>query len=827
MLKNLDFKKASPYLTAIVVFFLVSLAYFPDVLDGERIAQHDNLTYAGMSEEIKDYREETGKEPLWTNSMFGGMPAFLISTKYKGNILSRLRQVLQLGPRPVSFVFLYMVGFYILLIVFRVNPWLAIAGSIAFAFSSYNFSIIAAGHNSKAIAIGYMAPTLAGIILTFRGKRVLGMAITGLFLSLQLFAGHPQITYYTLMIVLLFGLFQLYYSLSEKYFRELLICVGMLAIAAVLSVASNTGRLWTTLEYGEHSMRSPSELALDAEDKTGGLTKSYATRWSYGLDESFTLMIPGFKGGSSVGSLSENSETYRLFARNNPSQASEVIKRLPLYWGDQVSTLGPFYAGAIMIFLFVLGMFLVDKRIKWWLFAGTVLSIMLAWGKNFMFLTEFFMEYVPGYNKFRTVTMTMVIADLAIPLLGILAIHKVLLGDVPTKKLNGALKWSAGITGGLALLFFLLPDIAGDFVASGDQSYQPQLAEALQADRRSMLRMDALRSFIFIALTTGLILLYRMKKLKLNLTIIILVLLVLVDMWPVNKRFLNSGHFASKRKASQPFTPSAADQYIMNNRGLNERVLNLTVSPFQDASTSYFHQSVGGYHGAKMRRYQDLIETALIEDINILIEGLRTQNMDTVFRSLSGTNTLNMLNTKYIIINPENQPLINPHALGNAWFVNNIQVVSDANEDVASLREIHIRSTCTLDRRYSDQVDQYTYSLDTTASIDLSSYQPNRLVYESHTSLEQFAVFSEIYYENGWRAYVDGEMAEHFRVNYVLRGMAVPPGDHEIVFEFHPRSYHTGSKVSLASSILLLLLVLGAVYYQWKKGEEKKPLITV
>jgi hypothetical protein len=827
MLKDLDFKKILPYIIAIICFFVLSLAYFPDVLEGERIAEHDNLTFAGMSKEVADYREETGEEPLWTNSMFGGMPAFLVSTQYKGNIVSYLRHVLQLGPRPISFLFLYLVGFYILLIALRVNPWLAIAGSIAFAFSSYNFSIIAAGHNSKAIAIGYMAPILAGIMLTFRGKRILGMAITGLFLSLQLFAGHPQITYYTLMFVLLFGLVQLYYSVREKYFKELVICVSLLMAGAVLSVASNAGRLWTTWEYGKHSMRSPSELAFDTEDQTGGLDKSYATQWSYGLDESLTLMIPGFKGGSSVGSLSENSETYRLFARSNQAQASEVIKRLPLYWGDQMSTLGPFYAGAIMVFLFVLGMFIVDKHIKWWLFIATALSIMLAWGKNFMFLTEFFMEHIPGYNKFRTVTMTMVLADLAIPLMGILAVHKILMGEVPAKKLNTGLKWAAGITGGIALLFFLLPDIAGDFVAAGDQSYQPQLAQALQADRRSMLRLDALRSFIFIALATGLIFLYSRKKLKPNLVIIILAVLVLADMWPVDKRFLNNEHFTSKRQASQPFTPSAADRFIMNNESLNERVLNLTVSPFQDASTPYFHQSIGGYHGAKMRRYQDLIETDLLEDINMLIEGLRTQNMDSVFRALHETNALNMLNTKYIIINPENQPLINPYALGNAWFVNDIVTVNDAMEDVAALRNISVRTECTLDRRYAGQVSQYTYPLDTTARIDLSSYRPNRLVYHSHTSEKQFAVFSEIYYENGWRVYVDGEKAGYFRVDYVLRGMVVPEGDHEIVFEFHPRSYYAGTKISMASSIVLLMLLAGAVYYQLRKGENKKPLITV
>jgi len=824
MFSTFQYRKLYPHIVAIVLFLLMAMAYFPDVLEGKRLGGHDNANFRGMAREIEDYREQMDKEALWTNSMFGGMPGYMISTVYKGNVLKFLDRLFQPGPRPVNFVFLYLIGFYILLVSLRVNPWLAIAGAIAFAFSSYNFVIIAAGHNSKAIAIGYMAPVIAGIIVSFRGMKLLGAAITGIALALQVLAGHPQITYYTLIIVFLFGLSQLYFAIKEKYFKDLMITVVILVVAVGFSVASNTARLWTTMEYGKYSMRSRSELSMNAEDQTSGLTKSYATQWSYGIDETFSMLIPGFKGGSSDGSLSEKSETYRLFAQSNPQQASEVIKHLPLYWGTQSSTMGNVYVGAIIVFLFILGMFIVDNKIKWWLLAVTVLGIALSWGKNFMSLTEFFMDHIPGYNKFRTVSMTLVMPALAMPMLAIIAINQVLFGDISKKKLNYALKWSVGIAGGLSLLFAILPDMAGDFISARDSNYQQELADALQADRRSLLRIDALRSLLFIGLSVGLILLYKMGKIKVNIAIALLGVLFLVDMWPVNKRYLNKEHFSPKRQAIQPFTPSAADQFIMNEPGTNDRVLNLTVSIFQDASTSYFHPSVGGYHGAKMRRYQDLIETGLITDINSLFGALQSQNYQTVDSALGQTNVLNMINTKYILINPETQPIINRHALGNAWFVNEIKVVENADADVAMLSNIDLTTEATLDRRFEDLIKGNRFQIDSSASIMLTDYQPNRLVYQSETTSEQLALFSEIYYEKGWLAYIDGEEADHLRMNYILRGMVIPGGSHEIVFEFHPRSYFAGTKVSLGSSILLLLLFLGALYLQFRKddGDEGK-----
>jgi hypothetical protein len=489
---------------------------------------------------------------------------------------------------------------------------------------------------------------------------------------------------------------------------------------------------------------------------------------------------------------------------------------------------GNVYVGAIVIFLFVLGVFIVDRKWKWWLLAVSVLGITLAWGKNLMFLTEFFLDHVPAYNKFRTVSMTLVIPALAMPMLAMIALNKVLFGEIEKKKLYYALKWSAGLTGGLALLLALLPDLAGDFVSARDSSYQEALADALQADRRTLLRTDALRSLVFIGLTVGLILLYKMQKIKVNVAITLIAVLFLADMWPVNKRYLNKEDFSNKRQAQQPFTPSAADQFIMNDPGHNNRVLNLTVSMFQDASTSFFHPSLGGYHGAKMRRYQDIIETGMMDDLNALFAAMQSQNYETVDSTLASTNVLNMVNTKYIIVNPETQPVINRHALGNAWFVNRVRVVENADEDMAALANIGLDTEATLDKRYEGMLEQLSFPADASASIRLTEYQPNRMVYASESGTEQLAVFSEMFYEKGWQAYIDGEKTDHLRVNYMLRGMVIPGGSHEIIFEFHPRSYFTGSTISLISSLLLLLLCAGAIYMQYQgKSEDKEGLIEI
>jgi hypothetical protein len=823
-----------PYIFAIILFLLLSYAYFPSLLEGKRLNQHDVKTFKGGAKEIIDYREKTGEEALWTNSMFGGMPAYLISVNYKTNLVRQFQLLIEAIPRPASQLFLLLLGAYILFLVLKINPWLSMVGAIAFAFSSYNFIIILAGHNTKVIAIAYAAPLLAGVFMAFRGRRILGAALTGIFLSLQILANHPQITYYTLFIVLFFGISELYFSIKEKKLKDLLITGGVLIVAVVFALLSNYSRLATTMEYSPYSMRTKSELSVDEVDKTEGLNLSYATSWSYGIDETLTLLIPGFKGGSSDYNLSKSSNTYEALSRLDKNFANNFIEHVNMYWGTQSFTSGPVYLGAIIIFLFVLGMFILDNRYKWWILAVSVLGIMLAWGKNFMFLTEFFMHNVPGYNKFRTVSMILVIPQIVLPILSLIALNTVLFKDIEKKKLLHGLKWSVGITGGLAFLFLLIPSLAGNFSSPNDmrtinsisgnnaevrQMLTNTLLPALESDREAMLRTDAFRSLLFILLSAGLIYLYRLRELKMNMKLVIALfgLLFLADMWPVNKRFLNESAFEPKSRVDQPYTATPADQAILQSRGLNERVLNLTTSPFQEAHTSYFHQSLGGYHGAKMRRYQDLIDTRLMDEISILIGALQSQNMELIDSTLTGLNIINMLNTKFIILNPEGAPLDNRSAMGNSWFVNNVVIADNADDELEKTINNDIGSTAVTDKQFSDYFENKSFTESVTDRIALTDYLPNELTYSAIVQNERLAVFSEIYYPKGWKAYINGEPIEHVRVNYLLRGLMIPPGEHTVVFKFRPKTFYNGEKVSLAGSLVLILLLFGALIYEYRK----------
>jgi len=839
MLKKLDFSKGIPHFVAIIAFLIISYGYFTPLLEGKRLDQHDLKTFQGGAKEIADFKEATGEQTLWTNSMFGGMPSYLISTNYKGNLIKHMNTVLQIGPRPGSYLFLLLLGAYVLFIALRINPWISMIGAVAVAFSSYNFIIILAGHNTKVVAIAYVAPVLAGIFLTFRGKRLLGAALTGVFLSLQILAGHPQITYYTIFIVLFFGLSEFYFSIREKKLKEMFISLGLLVVVAIFSALSNYSRLATTLEYDDYSMRTKSELSQNEEDKTEGLNLSYATNWSYGIDETMTLLIPGFKGGSSTYELSENSNTFEALARLDRNFASQFIRNANMYWGDQVSTSGPVYLGAIIVFLFVLGLFIVEARYKWWILGVTVLAIMLSWGKNFMGLTEFFMHNIPGYNKFRTVSMTLVIPQIVVPILAVIALDKIFFGKLEKEKLLKGLKWSAGITGGLALLFLVIPSMAGNFSSPNDvrtiqaisgnnpqvqQMLMSSLPSALEADREAMLRTDSFRSLVFILLAAGLIYLYKVRQKKLNIKLVIgiLGLLILVDMWSVNKRFLDDDNFESKQRHTQPYTATAADQAIFQVEGLNERVLNLTTSTFQDARTSYFHQSLGGYHGAKMRRYQDLIDTRLVDEMTMLIGGLQQQDFGLIDSVLSDLNIINMLNTRFIIINPEGAPLTNRYAMGNSWFVEEVIPAENADQELELVSSIDLSSIAVTDQKFLDQLENTSFQGNTSDRIELVDYLPNKLTYTSSAASERFAVFSEIFYDKGWKVTVDGEPADHIRANYLLRGMTVPAGEHTIVFEFRPRSYYTGERISLAGSLVLLLMLAGAIIMEFRrKGEDQ------
>ena len=790
-------REFAPHMTAIIAFLLISLIYFNPMLEGKQLSQSDIRQHEGMSKEKIDYEKKTGEPVLWTNSMFGGMPTFLIGAPKPPKIFREINRIFNLmgNKRPLSFLFLYLIGFYIALIIFGVNPWLSIIGAVAFAFSTYFFMIIEAGHTSKAIAIGYMPPIIAGVYLAFRKKIILGSVITGLFLTLQLINNHLQITYYTLLIILIYGIYELVRTIREKTIKSFILSFSALLLVVLLAIGTNLTILWTTYEYGKYSIRGKSELTGD-EDQTSGLDKSYATQWSYGIDETFTLLIPGFKGGSSVGSLNEKSETYKLFRdARGPAYAKQVIQGLPLYWGKQPFTSGPVYVGAVVLFFFVFGLFAYRGNLKWWLVTITILSIILAWGKNFMVLTDLFLDYFPGYNKFRTLTMILVIAEFSIPLLAFLTLQDFFAGKIRKEDFMKGIKYGLISLGGLTLIFVLLPGMFS-YTGPGDDPYLTQGAsafiDALVVDRKRMLQTDALRSLILILIAASLFYICYLGKIKKEVLFSALAFLILVDMWPVDKRLLNNDDFVPKRQAQIPFQPLEADQLISQDTSLSYRVFDLTASPdpFRNTRASYFHKSLGGYHGAKMKRYQELIDFHL---------------------SRSNMAVLNMLNTKYFIIpSDEGQPQVqmNPYALGNAWFVKSFRVVDNADEEIKALSEFNPATEAIIDARYNKYLEGFIPNEDSTAYIQLINYHPDRMLYEYHCATDQLVVFSEIFYDKGWNAFIDNEIKPHFRANYILRVMVLPAGQHLLEFKFEPKSFYTGKKIAGAASIVSFLLVL-------------------
>ena len=787
-------KKLGPHLIVLLLFMSISFVYFSPLLEGKMLDMHDIKQWQGMSKEVVDFHEKTGENALWTNSMFSGMPAYQIATWSDANLIQYVVKVITLGmPRPASLLFLYLLGFYILLLSLKVDYRLAAVGAIAFAFSSYFFIIIQAGHMTKAHAIAYVPMVVAAVLYTYRGKMLLGGVLTALTVALEIYANHLQITYYLVLMLLIIGLVQFVKDLKAKNLVDFAKRTGVLLVAALLASGTAFTNLATTMEYGKDSTRGKSELTTNLDNKTSGLDKDYATQWSYGIAETFTLLIPNFHGGASQGELTTESETYQ--AIKSAPNAKQLIKQLPLYWGDQPGVSGPTYAGAIVIFLFVLGLFFVKSEMRIWLVMATIMSIMLAWGKNFMGLTELFLDYFPGYNKFRAVSMILVIAEFTIPLLGFVALNKFLSSDKLENEKEKTLKLAFYIVGGITLLFALIPSLFFDFVGGQDASLEKNgwPIDALQSDRAGLLSTDAWRSFIFIALTFGTLFLFLKNQLKSIHVILIVGVLVLADMWTVNKRYLNDDNFASKRKVEKPYQASQADQQILNDKDPNFRVFNQTVSTFNDASTSYFHKSIGGYHGAKLKRYQELIE-------NHIAKG----NMA----------VLNMLNTKYFI-SQQGQVQQNPGAMGNAWFVNNVNIVANADAEIAALNGFNPDSTAIVDLRFSEQIIDNLDNSNT--AINLEEYKPNYLKYTSSSAKDGIAIFSEIYYDKGWNAYIDGKLKPHFRANYVLRGMQIPAGNHLVEFKFEPSTYKTGETVALASSVTLLLLLAFVSFKELRK----------
>ncbi len=829
-MNNRFFKKAAPYLVALLVFLSITVVYFSPLFEGQRLKQHDIAMYKGMSKEIIDFRAKTGEEPLWTNSMFGGMPAWQISVDYKDNLFRYVDRIIRLGlPQSAGYVFLYFLGFFILLLVLRVDPWLSIVGAVAFALSSYFFIILGAGHTSKAHAIGYMAPVLAGIILTYRGKLWGGGLLTAIALTLEIIAGHLQITYYLLLLVVIYGVYQLIKSWQEKRMAYFWKATSVLVAAAGIAVAINITPLWGTAQYGKYTMRGKPVLTKEKQNKSGGLDRDYITAWSYGIGETWSLMIPDVKGGASGYIGFENKALDKADPRYR-----RVIAQQNAYWGNQPGTSGPVYAGAIMVFLFVLGMFLLDDKFKWALFAATVLAILFSWGKNFMGLTNFLIDYLPGYNKFRAVSMILVIAELTIPLLGILTVNKLLKEPGLLLKRKKAFYISLGLTAGIGILFYLFPDTFFSFFSRFEAKQFAQLrlnndpaqvtlfTDSLKNVRIAIFRADVLRSLFFILAAAALLYLYGLGKLKKNWLVVILGLLVLVDMAGVDRRYLNKENFEPARRAEKPFRETIADRYIFRDKSPDYRVLDLTKNVFNDASTSYFHFSIGGYHGAKLQRYQDIIDEYLMKEISDLRKVFASKpTPDKVASALEREQVINMLNTKYIIYNPKVEPVLNTHAFGNAWMVQSVKMVNNADEAIAALGTTDLRAVAVVDKQFAGLLNEKRFPLDASAGIRLLHYAPNLLKYEFRAKVPQLVVFSEIYYPKGWEAFVDGKKTPYFRADYLLRAMVVPAGHHEIVFRFAPVAWQVGEVVSLIFSVILLLLAVGFVFLSWKKHGAK------
>ncbi|MFM2134878.1 MAG: hypothetical protein RL021_278, partial [Bacteroidota bacterium] len=819
-------KKYLPHLYAILFFLAIVFVVFRPIFNGKEMRQTDVDNWKGMSKEILDFKKETGEQSFWTNSMFGGMPAYQISAVYPANLIQYVDKALQLGlPTPANMVFLFMAGFYFLLITLRVDPKVSVLGAVAFAFSSYFFIVIEAGHNSKVHAIAYMAPVIAGVLMTFRGRLWLGAALTGLAMALELNTNHFQITYYLLLIVLLLGIAELYAAIRENRIVGFLKAVGLMVVMVVLAAGSNITNILVTQEYAKYSTRGQSELTSDQANKTSGLDRDYITDWSYGIGESFTLLIPGFKGSASE-PIAKN---HRDALKKADSNYRENLSNFGAYFGDQPFTNGPVYVGAIVVLLFLLGLFLLEGPVKWWLLSATVLSLLLSWGRNFMGFTNFFLDNVPGYDKFRAVAMTLVIAEFTMPLLAILLVDKLVRDkEIWNKHRKTILYVISGVVG-FTFLVMINPGMFTDFYTQTEYDQVVKSVEgrqigqdvldgffsALSAVRAEIVKQDAMRSLFFLVMASLLVLSFLRYRYDNRIFIFSLLFLVLIDLGAVNSRYLGEEDYQRVTGESEPWQPSTADLAISQDTG-SYRVLNLAVNTFNDASTSYFHQSIGGYHGAKMKRYQELIENSITGEIGAIRGAMNAQSPE-MMQVLTGQPVLNMLNAKYIIYNKDAPPFTNFGALGNAWFVPAYRLVPNSDSEIVAVSAFNPTEQMIVDRRYEDQLKAYTFQPDSTATIRLSSYRPNHLVYDYSSSAQRLTVFSEVFYDKGWNAYIDGKSAPYFRTNYVLRGMLLPPGTHKIEFRFEPASVVTGEKVALASSSLLLALVAALFLLEYRR----------
>ena len=872
------------HLLAIGIFIAVSFIYFYPALEGYTLKMGDISNWKGMSKEISDYRQIFGDEPLWTNSMFGGMPAFQISVKYSMNLINYLYRAILSLPSVVNFLFLYALGFYILLCSLKIEYKISIVGALVFALSSYFLIIIGAGHVSKAVAIGFMAPILAGFILTYNGKIWRGLGLVGIAMALELRANHLQITYYLGFVLLAYVIAEFYRAYRHQTLPVFIRRSSALGIILFVAILTNSGNLYNTLTYSKYTTRGSSKLTLKADGKsnddikTSGLDRDYITAWSYGKEESLSFIIPDVKGGATgriendPGIMKGVSSQYRSFVTQNNR-----------YWGDQSFTSGPVYLGIVVFYLFLLGMFSLRSKFKWVILWLVLLTLFLSWGKNMMWFTNLFLDYIPGYNKFRAVTIILVLIELLVPLLAFIFLNRAYLSPsvfkdkfkIFGKEIGTKFIVVSSSFAFLLIALYLFPKTFLSFFSDQELNYFTNAIKgnnasqvtasmnALETGRINIFKADAIRSIAFLVISFIVLMLYKSKTLTNNLTVIILGLIMIIDLWAVDKRYLNNdktrGKYVSwekKKQNKQAFLPSKADLSVLNRelnfnidkpelkelvekaivqetedakaagelkgklsenqlnnikfRTLNFnsdfRVLNISVSTFNDASTSYFFKSIGGYHGAKLKIYQELIEFEIQPEVQELLN--RLKNGVKPHLAFKDMNALNMLNAQYLIYNPDAEPVENPNALGEAWFVGNIKWVDTPDEEILSIKEINPATTAIIRQEYEDRFNGYDLLVSEENTIVQTEYRPNKLTYKASIVNQQFAVFSEIWYPKGWVATIDGKETEIIRVNYVLRGLSIPPGDHTIVFSFEPPGYQAANIVSFASSLVLLLFGL-------------------
>lgn len=826
-------KKILPDLIAIALFAVLSFAYFfPADLDGRILFQHDSSAGVGAGQEATEYYEATGERTRWTNSLFGGMPTYQIAPSYDTTQpLNWVEKAYRLFlPEYVQLTFILMLGFYILMRAFGMSAWLSALGGIIWAFSSYFFILISAGHIWKFITLAYIPPTIAGMVLVYRGKWLWGSVLTALFVALQIKSNHVQMSYYFLFVMLFMAIAYGVEAYKAKQLPRFWKATGVLVIAGLIGVATNLSNLYHTYSYSKETMRGKSELVYEgdaAQQTSSGLNRDYITQWSYGIGETWTLLVPNFKGGASV-PLAANETAMK---KANPLY-SNIYTQLTQYFGEQPMTSGPVYVGAFVLFLFILGCFIVKGPMKWALLGATIFSILLSWGKNFMPLTDFFIDFVPMYNKFRAVSSILVIAEFTIPLLAILALKRIFDEPSVLKQTRNGLIVSTILTFGVALILWIWPSFMGSgFIPTQEMqmlqnALSPNelvpLVSNMSEMRAAMVSADALRSMLVIVIGLAILYFFIIGKLKKTYTIGAIALLCLVDMWGVNKRYLNDEQFVPNSIKRTTFVQTPADKLILQDDALDYRVLNLTGSTFNENNTSYWHKSIGGYHAAKLRRYQEMIDHHISPEIEAAYNEIAQTSGAMEEVDGSKFNVLNMLNTKYFILpagrNGEAIPIQNPYAYGNAWFVKNVSYVANANEEIETLYDINPRETAVVDKRFEETLNGVTTTnTDSLASITLTSYSPNHLVYETTNENDGIAIFSEIYYPDGWQVTIDGQPATLARANYILRALHLPAGKHVVEMKFDPQSLHLTEGIAYGALVLLLIGVITAICLTYKK----------